>query len=846
MAVPEQTPYIEHTGNGITTSFALGFQCESKDHLIVLVDDVEPPIASWSLVDGNVVFTTAPAAGKQITLQRNTPFSRATDYQSYNNSFRPPAVNKDFDWIWLKLQELGVADWLMKLYVDRLHQQQEQKINDLKVYVDDRDDELRVYLLEEIRKQGVALDQLDEYYNYLMQRLAQIAVDKGWDASFVVDGNENQKYINDKTIQFLASVSDLKNYKPRGIGQVVLAKSYNPINNVGGGQFICVQSSILTEDSAVVFRSAVVGYEDYFWVRINFDVLTPEMCGASGTLQDSTDAIERFLNLCGQGYKGQAVSGKVYKTNKTILATYSTSINIDFNGAVIKPFFELVAGGSTKNTITYSHVSGDFTKNVTVKIDNLFIDLTDFTPVVSTSVSDRQGVRGLVINHPETVSINNYKCKGAFYGSGLMLNRYRYANLENIHLPDCGMKITPTHDNTGAYDSAGDAVFLLDIIGNGQTTIKNLYAKGQDGYLGRIGVVTEQFLGRTDSHLVVLENAHFEGYHRVLHQEDGGKSRCVWKGGSAKRFSNLCFNLGGIANKNHFDLTAVDIDVDPPFNFGGTAGVACFQGAGDLYLNDCTVIYRKSVNERGNKFTSGGVVTIDNGVWVLANVSTKTHTFNDCTIISNGGGLRFDAGNKGVTVNGGTITGVAGTVTRVIHSVNGLIKIGGNCKMTDASVSGENTRSIIGSDKNILSDVEILYTGTTNAMLFGNSYSAAYKLNNVNIKSPNAKLTLYGTATRYSINSSELVNVAVNLVNASTGDVNGICKIKGSELYYNDSYGQTNPFTFSSGGLVAVLSGNTFFDATTAQNIALPVESATFKYASAGNVMIKTEGMTSL
>ena len=185
MAVPEQTPYIEHTGNGATTSFALKFQCESKDHLIVLVDEIEPPIETWSLTGGNVVFTTAPAAGKKITLQRNTPFSRTTDYQSYNNSFRPPAVNKDFDWIWLKLQELGVADWILG-----------NRIDALKNYVDDRDDELRAYLMEEIRKQGVALDQLDEYYNYLMQRLAQIAVDKGWDASFVVDGDQTQKEIN--------------------------------------------------------------------------------------------------------------------------------------------------------------------------------------------------------------------------------------------------------------------------------------------------------------------------------------------------------------------------------------------------------------------------------------------------------------------------------------------------------------------------------------------------------------------------------------------------------------------------------------------------------------------------
>ena len=59
MAVQPQTPYKEYTANGSTKSFALEFDCDNQDHLIVLVDDVEPPIASWSLTGGNVVFTTA-------------------------------------------------------------------------------------------------------------------------------------------------------------------------------------------------------------------------------------------------------------------------------------------------------------------------------------------------------------------------------------------------------------------------------------------------------------------------------------------------------------------------------------------------------------------------------------------------------------------------------------------------------------------------------------------------------------------------------------------------------------------------------------------------------------------
>jgi hypothetical protein len=147
MAVSEQTPYIEYVANGITTSFALEFDCDNQDHLIVLVDDVEPVVGM--VIQWRCGFHTAPENGKKITIQRNTPFNRTTDYQSYNNSFRPPAVNKDFDWIWRKLQELGVADWLLRLYIDRLH-------GDQKAYIDQKDtqlqDNINTYLLMLISK----------------------------------------------------------------------------------------------------------------------------------------------------------------------------------------------------------------------------------------------------------------------------------------------------------------------------------------------------------------------------------------------------------------------------------------------------------------------------------------------------------------------------------------------------------------------------------------------------------------------------------------------------------------------------------------------------------------------
>ena len=322
MAVPEQTPYIEHTGNGVTTSFSLKFQCESKDHLIVLVDEIEPPIATWSLTGGNVVFTTAPAAGKKITLQRNTPFSRATDYQSYNNSFRPPAVNKDFDWIWWKLQELGVADWIFGARIDAL-----------KNYVDRKDDELKAYLMEEIRKQGVALDQLDEYYNYLMQRLAQIAVDKGWDASFVVDASgENQQAINNKTIRFAETIADLLAIKKPKDGQVVKVKGFrSPIYPStkpfqGGNTFVFDPSKISINDGVFVLNG---------WVAVDQE-LTFERCGL---IVDSTDDQSVYFNNAVKYAISNKIktinfesSGDVYFENQAIIPASKTSeLEVGFN-----------------------------------------------------------------------------------------------------------------------------------------------------------------------------------------------------------------------------------------------------------------------------------------------------------------------------------------------------------------------------------------------------------------------------------------------------------------------------------------------------------------------------------
>lgn len=220
MAVPEQTPYKEYTANGNTTSFALGFICESKNDLIVLVDGVAPPVATWSLIGANAVFNTAPASGKKIVLQRNTAMSRTTNYQGNNNSFRPETINKDIDRVWLKLQELGVADMLLKIYVDRLHGEQKDYIDnkdqlvrniisDLRNYVNQQDSQRNSYFENLISQQGVSLQQLDNYYHHLLQGIANIAAEKGWLASLVTDASgKNQQEVNDSLLLKTYSLKD--------------------------------------------------------------------------------------------------------------------------------------------------------------------------------------------------------------------------------------------------------------------------------------------------------------------------------------------------------------------------------------------------------------------------------------------------------------------------------------------------------------------------------------------------------------------------------------------------------------------------------------------------------------
>lgn len=374
MAVQPQTPHIEHIANGTTAGFNLGFDCDNQDHLIVLVNDVEPVVGAWSLTGGAVVFGAAPADGNKITIQRNTPFERKRDYQSYDNSFRPPVVNKDFDWIWLKLQELGVADWILgnritalKSYVDEKDGQLQQNINNLKGYVDLKDDELRAYLMEEIRKQGVALDQLDDYYNYLMQRLAQIAVNKGWEASFVVDASgKTQQEINTNTLDVLTfpelqpgngDLNKLQNAFNKG-GYVVVMRPYT----------VSTALNINTENTKVWFygtgkiTSTAKDVNIINMYADNCKVLNANLQGCNIVSSE----LYRGVGVALHGVKGCEVSyAKITKTGGSPIALLARTV-------------DGIAKSCVDNVIAYNDIDCDLVAKRTFDSAGILIGYSDY------------------------------------------------------------------------------------------------------------------------------------------------------------------------------------------------------------------------------------------------------------------------------------------------------------------------------------------------------------------------------------------------------------------------------------------------------------------------------------
>ncbi len=111
----------------------------------------------------------------------------------------------------------------------------------------------------------------------------------GLPVDFVVDGTETQKQINDKTVQFVNTVSQLETFKARKDGQIVIAKSYNSANREGGGKFVFKAGDTTPANNV----SVIMGIGGR-WLRYNWK--SPDIYDA-GIDGSETDVTARFQAL---------------------------------------------------------------------------------------------------------------------------------------------------------------------------------------------------------------------------------------------------------------------------------------------------------------------------------------------------------------------------------------------------------------------------------------------------------------------------------------------------------------------------------------------------------------------
>jgi hypothetical protein len=109
MSVGSGVPYNAHTGNGLTTVFAYGFTLLDADDLVVTIDGVVTSAYTVSglgvAAGGSITFSSAPANGTAVLLQRVIQLVRSTEYPT-NGDLLAETVNGDFDRLWMAVQNV--------------------------------------------------------------------------------------------------------------------------------------------------------------------------------------------------------------------------------------------------------------------------------------------------------------------------------------------------------------------------------------------------------------------------------------------------------------------------------------------------------------------------------------------------------------------------------------------------------------------------------------------------------------------------------------------------------------------------------------------------------------------
>jgi hypothetical protein len=98
MTVQQIVPYAKYN-EWIRSVYTVNFFIEDKENLFIKLNDVVVHANDYNyLKDVNgIEFHTPLLANQKLEIFRKTKLERTTNFESFNNTFRPEVLNKDLD-----------------------------------------------------------------------------------------------------------------------------------------------------------------------------------------------------------------------------------------------------------------------------------------------------------------------------------------------------------------------------------------------------------------------------------------------------------------------------------------------------------------------------------------------------------------------------------------------------------------------------------------------------------------------------------------------------------------------------------------------------------------------------
>lgn len=120
--VPDVSPIVRYAANGTQTEFAYPFPIFASEDLAIFLDGAKQSSGftisgAGNTSGGNVTFDTAPASDTVVTLARELPIERVTDFLE-GGDFSAVSINNELDYLIAALQQVNRENDLMLRYSD--------------------------------------------------------------------------------------------------------------------------------------------------------------------------------------------------------------------------------------------------------------------------------------------------------------------------------------------------------------------------------------------------------------------------------------------------------------------------------------------------------------------------------------------------------------------------------------------------------------------------------------------------------------------------------------------------------------------------------------------------------